>query len=211
MDNSCLSSVLACMEHNALPPAGFIQQLINSGEAAHETAHKSLFHHAPSLCEALYKHSETKQPIIQWVLGVAKHTLCKEVKELTCEKHGLHFKAKSAMAEQQEGFIMNEIAKTMQEGGPHLWILVTALLDSVPNCHSVQKTSISYTCLFAGQEMDLGEFGGEQIGHEGDKNVEDDSDSECMGQRKCACQAASCNTALIVIVRSNHMILPQKI
>ena len=129
MDNSRLSSVLACMEHNALSPAGFIQQLINSGEAAHETACKSLFHHTPSLCEALYKHSETKQSIIGWALGIAKCTLCKEVEELTHEKHGLHFKAKSATAEQQEGFILNEIAKTMQEGGPHLWMLVTALLD----------------------------------------------------------------------------------
>ena len=98
----------------------------------------------------------------------------------------------------------------MQEGGPHLWTLVTALLDSVPDRRRVRKASISGTCLFAGQEMDLGEFGGEQIGHEGDKNAEDDGDSECTGQRKRARQAASRNTALIVIVRSNHMIPPQK-
>ncbi|KIK77129.1 hypothetical protein PAXRUDRAFT_167719, partial [Paxillus rubicundulus Ve08.2h10] len=105
--------------------------------------------------------------------SIAKHTLCKEVEELTREKHGLHFKAKSTTAEQQEGFMMNDIAKKkMQIGGPYLWEVVMALLDSISGCHRAKKVLAANTPLFVGQEMDLGEFGGDDVGAEEDKDKE---------------------------------------
>ena len=119
------------------------------------------------MCEALYKHLETTWTIEIWSISVAKHVLCKEVENLTHEKHGLHFKAKSSTAEQQEGFMMNEVANTMRGGGPYLWELVTALLDSIPNHRRAEKASVAEPALFMGQEMDLGEFGGDNIGLEG--------------------------------------------
>ncbi|KIK80196.1 hypothetical protein PAXRUDRAFT_159310, partial [Paxillus rubicundulus Ve08.2h10] len=96
-----------------LSPAGFIQQLLNSKEPLHGTAWESLFHHVLGVCKAFYKCTKTKQVVVTWSTRVAMHPMCQEVEELTCEKYGLHFKAKFTTAEQQEGFMMNEIVTTV--------------------------------------------------------------------------------------------------
>ncbi|KIK83219.1 hypothetical protein PAXRUDRAFT_153296 [Paxillus rubicundulus Ve08.2h10] len=136
-----ISNIIRCMNENGLSPAGFIQQLLNSKEPPHRTAWESLFHHVPGVCEAFYKCTETKQVVVAWSISVAKHTMCQEVEELTHEKYGPHFKVKSTTAEQQEGFMMNKITTTIQNGGPYLWEVVMALLNSIPDCRQVNQAS----------------------------------------------------------------------
>ncbi|KIK82600.1 hypothetical protein PAXRUDRAFT_710260, partial [Paxillus rubicundulus Ve08.2h10] len=206
-----ISNIIRCMNENGLSPAGFIQQLLNSKEPPHRTARESLFRHAPGVCEAFYKCTETKQVVVAWSISVAKRTMCQEVEELTREKYGLHFKAKSATAEQQEGFMMNEIATTMRNGGPYLWEVVMALLDSIPDRRRVNKASRAEPTLFVGQEMDLGEFGGDDMGREGNDDDDDGEEGGTMAdndggsiegsahRKKRARRAASRNMALLVI------------
>ncbi|KIK77844.1 hypothetical protein PAXRUDRAFT_165595 [Paxillus rubicundulus Ve08.2h10] len=167
-----ISNIIHCMNENGLSPAGFIQQLLNSKEPPHRTARESLFRHAPGVCKVFYKCTETKHVVVAWSISIAKRTMCQEVEELTRKKYGLHFKAKSATAEQQEGFMMNEIVTTIWNGGPYLWEVVMALLNSIPDrCRPT---------LFVGQEMDLGEFGGDDMGREGDHDDDDGEEGGAM-------------------------------
>ncbi|KAH7918726.1 hypothetical protein BV22DRAFT_1024082 [Leucogyrophana mollusca] len=127
-----LSNVLQSLENNELSVAGLVQQILKSDESCHRAARESLTRNAPGICSALYTHRDSKISVLNWTMNTMKRTLCREVEELTRDHHGLHFKATSATAEQQEGSMMQNIASKMKRLAPHLWETVHALLDSVP-------------------------------------------------------------------------------
>jgi len=202
------------MENNNVTPAYFISHVLRSTDIRYENARKSLTMQAAHICATLYEEEHSRLHITQWAITIACTTLCAEVEELSLEKHGLHFKATSATVEQMENTFMHELANKMQENAPHLWHLISALLDSRKDCRQRASTGNSnanargsdHMDIYVEEEMDLGEFGGDDIGatagEEGSMGEESEADSSIFEKqpRKRRHRAAARNPALLIIV-----------
>jgi len=200
-----LKNVLQCLQQNGLSAARFVSAVLDSRDAVHADVQESLTMHAAEICARLYKHENSRSSTFAWVTATMREELCKEVAELSLEKHGLHFKAASATVEQLETTFMSQLAAKMQNISPNLWELVIALLDSrqnrrrqmpIPNGHEPVPEQT-----FGQDEMDLGDLGGDEPDLGDDEEEEDNgvsADSERPKKRQR--RAAQRNVVLRTIV-----------
>lgn len=200
-----VSRVVQCLELNGLSTATFIRAVLWSRDVEHADAQDMLTTNAAQICEHLCNHENSHSSVMSWASALVHNELCQEVTELSLEKHGLHFKATAATAEQLETVLMDQLAATMQAIAPGLWNLVLMLLDS--SARNGRRRVSAPTQISVQGEMDLGEFGGDEL----DQGQDDDSeDSESSGEggvsdkrpRKRQRRAASRNVALLTIVSS---------
>ncbi|KAG2088261.1 hypothetical protein BD769DRAFT_1372518 [Suillus cothurnatus] len=175
-----LNNVLACMEENNLTSADFISHILGSTDIHHQSARDSLMTHAVRICAIMHREEHSHSHITLWATMIVCETLCAEITELSLEKHGLRFRATSVTAEQLESAFMHQLAKKMQEVAPNLWRL--------------------YMDICIDEEMDLGEFGGDDIGGMVDDEDDIDDAFEKCRSRKHQRRAAERNSALLTIV-----------
>jgi len=123
-----LKNVFWCLQQNGLSAAQFISAVLKSKDTDHADMQESLTMNAAEICTRLYNHENSRVLVFGWAMATIREELCKEVAELSLEKHGLHFKAASATAEQLETTFMSRLAAKMQNVSPNLWKL--ELLDS---------------------------------------------------------------------------------
>jgi hypothetical protein len=92
---------------------------------------------------------------------------CAEVVELMQPQHGLQFNASNATSKYLEGSFVQEAAGKMQKYAPGLWDLVHSLLDANKFYHHVKQNPGSDVKMEdtepKDKEMDLGEFGGDDM------------------------------------------------
>ncbi|KAG1741917.1 hypothetical protein EDD22DRAFT_749919, partial [Suillus occidentalis] len=122
-----ISNILYALHANQLSVAGFVQGLLNSKELHHHIGRESLLRNARNICSLFY-HQESHESVSKWAIGTATKIMCREVTDLSHERHGLHFKASAATVEQLEGQFMEMMATKMRTVTPLLWGLISALL-----------------------------------------------------------------------------------
>ncbi|KAG1852173.1 hypothetical protein F4604DRAFT_1550365, partial [Suillus subluteus] len=105
-----LDNVLACMEEIFFTPADFVDHVLGSTELCYESTRNSLTTKAVRICAALYEDEHVHSHVTQWAITIVHDMLRTEVTNLSLEKHGLHFKATSATAEQLESAFMHQLA-----------------------------------------------------------------------------------------------------
>ncbi|KAG2087740.1 hypothetical protein BD769DRAFT_1372870 [Suillus cothurnatus] len=173
-----LNNMLACMEENNLTSADFISHILGSTDIHHQSVRDSLMTHAVRICAIMHREEHSHSHITLWATMIVCETLCAEITELSLEKHGLRFRATSMTAEQLESAFMHQLAKKMQEVAPNLWCLCFALLDSTICWWRAMGGNVNVgdkdMVICIDEEMDLGEFGGDDIG--GMVDDEDDID-----------------------------------
>ncbi|KAG2115643.1 hypothetical protein BD769DRAFT_1363266 [Suillus cothurnatus] len=179
-----LNNVLPCMEENNLTSANFISHILGSTDIHHQSARDSLMTHAVRICAIMHREEHSHSHITLWATMIVRETLCAKITELSLEKHGLCFRATSVTAEQLESAFMHQLAKKMQE---------QAMGGNVNVGDEDMDICID-------EEMDLGEFGGDDIGGMVDNEDDIDDAFEKCRSRKRQCHAAERNSALLTIV-----------
>ncbi|KIK79464.1 hypothetical protein PAXRUDRAFT_153919, partial [Paxillus rubicundulus Ve08.2h10] len=105
-----LTSVVRCLHSNGLSVATFICEILWSNDPSHAVAQATLTENVTQICEELRNHKDSHSSINSWVSTVSHKEFCREIAELTLEKHGLHFKATSATTEQLEESFVDRLA-----------------------------------------------------------------------------------------------------
>ncbi|KAF8834046.1 hypothetical protein BDN67DRAFT_915729 [Paxillus ammoniavirescens] len=176
-------NVLRCLQCNKLSAAAFICEVLQSQDTDYETARSMLTGNAVQICKQLRNNKNSHVETLSWASAVMREELCDEVSKLSLAKHGLHFNASMASMDQLElGFTM-------------------ALLDSRGGRHRcMSRTSVFRT--FEQDEMDLGEFGGDDPGPLAERDDEESSDGGGPGKhlRKWQHRANNRNVALLTIM-----------
>ncbi|KAG2136622.1 uncharacterized protein EDB93DRAFT_1050788, partial [Suillus bovinus] len=158
-----ISNILHALQTNQLSVAGFVQGLLNSKDPHHHIGRESLLRNAGNICSLLYHQESAHEPVSKWAIAAVTKIICREVTDLSHERHGLCFKASAATVEQLEGKFMEMMATKMCMVTPLLWGLISALLDS----HQDRRRAMinldgMASSLGSEAEMDLGEFGGHE-------------------------------------------------
>jgi hypothetical protein len=204
---SRLSKVMQCLQDNGLSISTFVSGILESSHVEHQDAKISLTSNASQLCTLLNANEDSHPSVFSWAIALVCTALCQEVAELSLQQHGLHFRATSVTVEQLETLLMDQLAMKIKMVAPHLWNLMMALLDSRDNCRRKMPSPSAVGSQMAGvveqQEMDLGGFGGDNIGLTGLGDDDSDDQSEEAFERrpkKCQHRAAKRNEALLVVV-----------
>ncbi|KAF9220101.1 hypothetical protein BS17DRAFT_769635 [Gyrodon lividus] len=138
-----LMSIVQCLHSNGLLVAMFICEILQSNHLSHAVAQAVLTDNVTQICDEEF---------------------CREIAELTLEKHGLHFNATLATTEQLKESFINHLALQMQAIAPGMWNLYVEFCNA--------------------EEMDLGEFGGDEIG-EGTDEASQEMAATCGRQKHC--------------------------
>ncbi|KAG1848874.1 hypothetical protein F4604DRAFT_1593749 [Suillus subluteus] len=187
--SNSISNVLHTLQTNQLSVAGFVQGLLNSKEPHHHIERDSLLRNAGNICSLLYHQESAHKSVTKWVIPAVTKIICREVTELSHERHGLHFKASAATVEQLEGKFMEMMATKMRTISPTLWDFISALLDSHQDRRRAMINPDGMSSSLGSEvEMDLGEFGGHRA-----------EDWEEMKPKKKQVRAAERNAVLMVI------------
>ncbi|KIK76232.1 hypothetical protein PAXRUDRAFT_170568 [Paxillus rubicundulus Ve08.2h10] len=194
-------NVLHCLQCNELSAAAFICEILQSWDTDYATAQLTLTGNAVQICKQLWNNKNSHVETLSWALAVMWEELCDEVSELSLAKHGLHFNATTASTDQLESGFMDKLAQKMQAISLALWSFAMALLDSRGGrCCCMSRTSVFRT--FEQDEMDLGEFGGDDPGPLAERDDEESSDGGGPGKclRKWQRRANDRNVVLLMIV-----------
>ncbi|KAG1854537.1 hypothetical protein F4604DRAFT_1883343 [Suillus subluteus] len=146
-----ISNVLHTLQTNQLSVAGFVQGLLNSKEPHHHIGRDSLLRNAGNICSLLYHQESAHKSVTKWAIPAVTKIICREVTELSHERHGLHFKASAATVEQLEGKFMEMMATKMRTISP--------TFHQDRHCAMINPDGMT-SSLGSEAEMDLGEFGG---------------------------------------------------
>ncbi|KAG2126359.1 uncharacterized protein EDB93DRAFT_1097120, partial [Suillus bovinus] len=173
-----ISNILHALQTNQLSVAGFVQGLLNSKDPHHHIGRESLLRNAGNICSLLYHQESAHEPVSKWAIAAVTKIICREVTDLSHERHGLYFKASAATVEQLEGKFMEMMATKIHQDRRRAMINLDGMASS----------------LGSEAEMDLGEFGGHET--EGWKSAT----SMQKTPKKNQVWAAERNAALMAIV-----------
>ena len=139
------------------------------------------------------------------MLDTVQTKLCKEIVALTEENSGLHFGPSTASSDYLECSFMQVMTDKIQSKAPHLWLLISGLLDANPLwCHmSAPATQLGVSVVedTSDNEGDLGEIGRIGSMDVDSKGDEDKSIPESARKvKKRHIHAITQNTALVSIV-----------
>jgi hypothetical protein len=127
--------------------------------------------------------------------------LCKEVITLTEENSGLHFRASTASSNYLEGSFMQVMTDKIQSKAPHLWLLISGLLDANPLWHRVSAPAAQMGVPdTSDSEGDLGEIGEIGIDVESEGGEDESIPESVRKAKKRRIRAITRNTALVSIV-----------
>jgi hypothetical protein len=202
-----LRNVCSSLHENHLTVSSFIHSLLDmhphlsqsEAHTRHVLAQENLLFSAADICAELYRYDS--EHIFSWVLEAVQMKLCKEVITLAEENSGLHFKASTASSNYLEGSFMQVMTGKIQSKAPHLWLLISGLLDANPlQCHVSAPAAQMGVPDASDSEGDLGEIGG--IGIDVDSEGDEDEsvpESVRKAKKRRIC-AITQNAALVSIV-----------
>ncbi|KAI9455462.1 hypothetical protein BJY52DRAFT_1094926, partial [Lactarius psammicola] len=122
-----LDIVLQCLSDNGYSVLSLVTGILsqyNPDDLRLQSAREDLERDAVGVCTCLLGHAPTSLSVSTWAHHVTKSRLRSEVEEMTKKKHGLHFSASVATAEQIELTFMPRLAGKMRLLAPTLWGLV---------------------------------------------------------------------------------------
>ncbi|KAF8224357.1 hypothetical protein L208DRAFT_1312061 [Tricholoma matsutake] len=174
-----LRNVCSSLHENHLTVSTFIHGLLDmhphlsqsEAHTRHFLAQETLLFSAADICAELYRYD--LEHIFSWALEAVQMKLCKEVVTLTKENSGLHFSASTAPSNYLKGSFMQVMTDKIHSKAPHLWLLISGLLDANPLwCHVSAPAAQMGVPDTSDSEGDLGEIGG--IGIEVDSEGDED-------------------------------------
>ena len=156
----CVQHVTNCLQENGLTVSSYIHHLLCT--KGMDQVRTSLVEQAADICQDLYNFLPARLAVLSWAISMGKKTFQNDV--LECTQHGLQFNVKHATSAYLEGSFMQEAAGKMEKYAPNLWDLVCSLLVSHQSRRqAMPEPDVELNEVQPEREMDLGEFGGDDM------------------------------------------------
>lgn len=205
---SAVNNILQLMLANEISLWDLTKTIVSAPQPSrYQPIMDSLQQCAADICILLFSSIGSHEVVFSWAFEVVVGVLCEEMVVLSSEHSGLHFKASKTTSTQLEDSFMRALALKIKKITPNMFKMLLALLDANPGRRQMFSMVDIQEMLqeyeeggHEDEEMDLGDFGGDNVGTIDDSNKRKCDDKHNPKAWNRLQRAGECNAALMIIV-----------